>query len=70
MCMLTLTLDEFKRIADRIKVSYIRKVPGHKGSDGKLREWCIFSHKTNKLLQSYFTKEEAKKALQRMHTFS
>jgi len=52
-----------------VKEGYIKHCPGHKGSDGKLREWCIYSHETSKRLQCYPTKAEAEKGLQRMHIF-
>lgn len=48
---------------------YIKRVPGHIGSDGKKREWCIFSHDTHELLQCYPTKVEAEKALERMKSY-
>lgn len=56
-------------IASFLVKSYIKRVPNHIGSDGKKREWCIFSHKTNELLQCYETKQDAEEALQRMHYF-
>ena len=46
------------------KQSYIRYVPGHKNSKGESAPWCIFDHKTGKLLSSHKTKEKAKKHLQ------
>lgn len=52
-----------------IRVAYIKHCPGHKGFDGKLREWCIVSHDTGKILQSYSSKSEAEKALKRMRYF-
>lgn len=51
------------------RTAYIKHIPGHKGSDGKLRPWCVMSHKTNKILQCYPTKAEAEEALKRMQMF-
>jgi len=59
----------FEKLSSLIVESVIRHVPGNKGSDGKLREWCIFSHKTGKKLACYPTKKEAKEGLKRMKMF-
>ena len=49
--------------------SYIVHIPGHRGSDGRLRPWGIRSHETNKLLGSYPSKAEADQALKRMRYY-
>jgi len=50
-------------------VSFIVYMPGHKDSKGNSKPWVIRSHKNNKILGSYSSKEEAKKALKRMRYF-
>lgn len=64
----SLELDLIRR-ASISKYAYIKRVPGHIGSDGTKREWCIFSHETNEMLQCYHTKKDAEKALKRMRYF-
>ena len=48
------------------KQAFVSKVPGHKNSKGELAEWCIKSHKNNKILQSFTSEENAKKGLKSM----
>jgi hypothetical protein len=56
-----LTITAFKR------ESYIKHIPGHIGSDGEERPWCICKEGTGEVLQSYKTKEQAEEGLQNMH---
>jgi hypothetical protein len=64
-----LRMIENDHISSLAKIAYIQHVPGHVGSDGTTREWTVKDHKTNKIIQSYKTKEEAEKALKRMQYF-
>lgn len=50
-------------------VEYIQFIQGHKNSKGENAPWVIKSHKTNKILSSHKTKEEAKEHLKNMHVF-
>lgn len=50
--------------------SYIQHIPGHQNSRGEIAEYVIKSHDTDKIIQSYKTKEDAEKALHRMRQFS
>jgi hypothetical protein len=52
------------------KLSFIKKIPGHKNSEGEEAPWCILKHETGKILRSYKTKAEAKNGLKLMHIFS
>lgn len=51
------------------KVAYIQYVPGHKDSKGEFSPWTIKDHKTNKVIRSYKTKEDAEVGLQQGHIF-
>ena len=53
---------------DRIKISYVVHVKGHKNSKGELAEWTIKSHETGKILSSHKSESAAKKHLQDMHS--
>ena len=52
---------------DRIKVSYVVHMKGHKNSKGELAEWCIKSHETGKILSSHGSESAARSHLQDMH---
>jgi len=49
------------------KQSYVRQVPGHKNSKGESAPWCIFDHKSGKLLSSHKSEKAAKDHLQQMY---
>lgn len=68
-CQAGKSQEEITSYASLVIQGYIKRVPGHVGSDGEKREWCIFSHETHELLQCYKTKKDAEKALQRMHYY-
>ena len=51
------------------RISFIVHMKNHKDSKGDIKEWVIKSHSNNKILGSYSSKEEAEKALKRMHYF-
>lgn len=55
---------------DRIKVSFVAHVPGHKNSKGEAAPWVIKSHETGEILSSHSTEAEAKSHLQDMHSHS
>lgn len=50
-------------------ISYIKKVPGHVGSDGKKAEFCIMDEETHKIMRCFETREAAEKALKLMGYF-
>lgn len=51
------------------KQSYVAHVPGHLDSSGNKAEWVVKDHKTDKILKSYKTKEEAEAGLKNMQKF-
>ena len=53
----------------RLLIEYIQFMKGNKNSKGEIAPYVICSHKTNKILSSHKTKEEAKKHLQHIHIF-
>ncbi|MEO0258553.1 MAG: hypothetical protein ABIM32_03890 [candidate division WOR-3 bacterium] len=65
----TLRDELINKIASFIVEAFIRRVPNAKNSKGEPAPWCVFSHKTKKRLSCYKSKEEAKKAIQRMNIF-
>lgn len=65
----TLRDELINKIAGFIVEAFIRRVPNAKNSKGESAPWCVFSHKTKKRLSCYKSKEEAKKAIQRMNIF-
>ena len=50
------------------KVSFVVHCPGHRNSKGELAEWCIRSHKTKKILESFGSEEAAKSGLKNMES--
>jgi len=55
---------------DRIKVSYVAHVPGHKNSKGESAPWVVKSHETGEILSSHSTEAEANSHLKDMHAHS
>jgi len=53
----------------RLKVAYVKHIPGHKNSKGEPAPWCVVSHKTGKIISSHKTKEEAEKHLKQIQMF-
>jgi len=50
----------------RVKLSYVKHMPGHKNSKGEAAPWVIIDHDDGKVLSSHKTKEEAKSHLRDM----
>jgi len=51
----------------KIKVSFVKKCPGHKNSHGESAPFCIVDHSDGHIISSHKTEEEAKSHLQDMH---
>lgn len=48
------------------KKAYVSHCPGHTNSKGEKAEWCIKQHDTNKILESFKSKEDAVAGLRNM----